>query len=94
LAFKDAQVHIWLSLSDGQLLQAAPSKTFNVLNYGATGHKSDDARPAIREGDRWLCRQGEWNCLRSAGEYTSGNFACSNVRLYQTGAYFVRFERQ
>ena len=65
-------------------LQAAPSEDiFNVLNYGATGHKSDDARPAIQKAIDGCAARGGGTVYVPPGEYTSGQIRLrSNVRLY------------
>jgi polygalacturonase len=67
-----------------QSLQADPSEAiFNILDYGATGHKDDDARPAIQSAIDLCAAAGGGTVYVPPGEYTSGQIRLrSYVRLY------------
>jgi len=62
-------------------LQSQP--VFNVKDYGATGHKQDDARPALQRAIDECGRAGGGTVYVPPGEYTSGQLRLrSGVRLY------------
>src|SRR5580698_7709799 len=63
------------------LLSATP--VFNVKDYGATGRKSDDARPALQQTIDACGKAGGGTVYVGPGEYTSGQLHLrSGVRLY------------
>ena len=56
---------------------------FDVLNFGATGRKSDNARPAIQRAIEACARAGGGTVYLPPGEYTSGTLHLrSHVRFY------------
>jgi len=62
---------------------AAGQRVFNIREYGATGHKSDDARPALQKAIDACGKVGGGQVYVPAGEYTSGQLHLrSGVRLY------------
>jgi polygalacturonase len=62
-------------------LHAQP--VFNVKDYGATGHKTDDARPAIQQAIDACGKANGGTVYVPPGEYTSGQLHLrSGVRLY------------
>ena len=62
---------------------AAAQRVFNVKDYGATGRKSDDARPALQKAIDACGRAGGGRVYVPPGEYTSGQLHLrSGVRLY------------
>ena len=62
---------------------AAGQTDFNVKDYGATGIKSDDARPALQKAIDACGRAGGGRVYVPPGEYTSGQLHLrSGVRLY------------
>jgi hypothetical protein len=67
---------------------AAGQRVFDVSDYGATGHKSDDARPAIQKAIDACGKVGGGRVYVPPGEYTSGQLHLrSGVRLYlESGA--------
>ena len=63
------------------LLSAQP--VFNVKDYGATGIKSDNARPALQQAIDACGKAGGGTVYVGPGEYTSGQLHFrSGVRLY------------
>jgi len=64
--------------------QMAPAqRVFDVKDYGATGRKSDDARPALQKAIDACGKAGGGQVYVPAGEYTSGQLHLrSGVRLY------------
>jgi len=63
-------------------LQAAPAKVFNIKDYGATGRKEDDARPAIQKAIDACGAAGGGTVVIPAGHYTSGTLHLrSNLHL-------------
>jgi polygalacturonase len=70
---------VWLAAC--AVVTAQP--VFNVLDYGATGHKQDDARQAIQKAID-LCGQAHGGTVYlPPGEYTSGQLHLhSGVRVY------------
>jgi hypothetical protein len=61
---------------------AAVEAVFNVKDYGATGHKSDDARSAIQKAIDAAGAAGGGTAYLPPGEYTSGTLHLrSHVRL-------------
>jgi hypothetical protein len=64
--------------------QTAPAqRVFDVRDYGATGRKSDDARPALQKAIDACGKAGGGRVYVSPGEYTSGQLHLrSGVRLY------------
>lgn len=64
-------------------LTAAGQGIFNVRDYGATGKKGDDARPAIQKAIDECATAGGGTVYLPPGEYTSGQlFLRSHVRFY------------
>ena len=64
-------------------LHAAGQSVFNVRDYGATGHKSADARPAIQKAIDACAKAGGGTVYLPPGEYTSGTlYLRSHVRFY------------
>ncbi len=62
---------------------AAAQRVFDVREYGASGRKSDDARPAIQKAIDACGKVGGGRVYLSPGEYTSGQLHLrSGVRLY------------
>jgi hypothetical protein len=62
---------------------AAAQRVFNVNDYGATGRKTDDARPAIQKAIDACGKVGGGRVYVPPGEYTSGQLHLrSGVRLY------------
>src|SRR5580700_9022760 len=63
------------------LLCARPD--FNVKDYGATGIKSDNARPALQQAIDACGKAGGGTVYFGPGEYTTGQLHLrSGVRLY------------
>jgi polygalacturonase len=64
--------------------QSSPAqRVFDVTNYGATGHKGDDARPALQKAIDACGKAGGGRVYVPPGEYTSGQLHLrSGVRLY------------
>src|SRR5579863_4209128 len=69
-------------------VSAAAQRVFDVRDYGATGRKSDDARPAIQKAIDACGKMGGGRVYLPPGEYTSGQLHLrSGVRLYlESGA--------
>jgi len=65
-------------------LQADPAEAiFNILDYGATAHRENDARPAIQSAIDLCAAAGGGTVYVPPGEYTSGQIRLrSYVRLY------------
>ncbi len=62
---------------------ALAQRVFDVRDYGATGRKSDDARPAIQKAIDACGKVGGGRVYVPPGEYTSGQLHLrSGVRLY------------
>src|SRR5579864_3655927 len=62
---------------------ASAQRVFDVRDYGATGNKSDDARPAIQKAIDACGKVGGGRVYVPPGEYTSGQLHLrSGVRLY------------
>src|SRR5580704_8846577 len=56
---------------------------FNVKDYGATGRKSDNARPALQQAIDACGKAGGGTVYVPPGEYTSGQLHLrSGVRVY------------
>lgn len=56
---------------------------YNVMEYGATGKKYDDARPALQKAIEACAKSGGGTVYVPPGEYTSGQLRLrSGVRLY------------
>lgn len=65
---------------------ATSQRVFNVRDYGATGRKSDDARPALQKAIDACGKAGGGQVYVPPGEYTSGQLHLrSGVRLYVEG---------
>ena len=65
-------------------LPAAPAEggVFNINDYGATGYKSEDARPAIQRAIDAAAAEGGGTVYLPPGEYTSGTLHLrSHVRI-------------
>ncbi len=72
--------------SEGSQPYSAGEAVFNVKAYGATGHRSDDARPAIQKAIDACAAAGGGTVYLPPGEYTSGGLKLrSHVRLYLEG---------
>ena len=70
-----------LILLSAALLFAQP--VFNVRDYGATGHKSQNARPALQKAIDACGKSGGGTVYVGPGEYTTGQLHLrSGVRLY------------
>jgi hypothetical protein len=64
-------------------LTATAQRVFNVRDYGATGHKGDDARPALQKAIDACGKVGGGQVYVPAGDYMSGQLHLrSGVRLY------------
>ena len=62
---------------------ATAQRAFDVKDYGATGRKSDDARPALQKAIDACGKAGGGRVYVPPGEYTSGQLHLrSGVRLY------------
>lgn len=62
---------------------ASAQRVFDVTNYGATGRKSDDARPALQKAIDACGKAGGGRVYVPPGDYTSGQLHLrSGVRLY------------
>ena len=62
---------------------ASAQRVFDVTNYGATGRKSDDARPALQKAIDACGNAGGCRVYVPPGDYTSGQLHLrSGVRLY------------
>jgi len=65
-----------------QTPRPGPARVFNVKDYGATGHKVDDARPCIQKAIDACSKAGGGVVVVPAGEYTSGTLHLrSHVRF-------------
>ena len=63
--------------------QLSSQLVYNVKNYGATGSKQDDARPALQQAIDACGKSGGGTVYLPPGEYTSGQLHLrSGVRLY------------
>jgi polygalacturonase len=64
-------------------LTASAQRIFDVKDFGATGRKSDDARPALQRAIDACGKAGGGQVYVPAGEYTSGQLHLrSGVRLF------------
>ena len=62
---------------------AAAQPVFNVRDYGATGRKPDNARPALQQAIDACAKAGGGTVYLPPGEYTSGQLHLkSGVRVY------------
>src|SRR5260370_25722273 len=62
---------------------ARAQRVFDVTDYGATGRKSDDARPALQKAIDACGKVGGGRVYVPPGEYTSGQLHLrSGVRLH------------
>ena len=62
---------------------SAAQRVFDIRDYGATGRKSDDARPALQKAIDACGKMGGGRVHVPPGEYTSGQLHLrSGVRLY------------
>jgi polygalacturonase len=81
-----ARYRVWLVCTAAAMVmpQAALSqRVFDVRDYGATGRKNDDARPAIQKAIDACGKVGGGRVYVPPGEYTSGQLHLrSGVRLY------------
>src|SRR2546423_7655031 len=67
-------------------VSAAAGAVFDVKQYGATGRKTDDARPAIQSAIDACAARGGGIVRLPAGQYTSGTLHLrSNIR-FELGA--------
>ena len=68
------------------MFQECARLVYNVKDYGATGRKSDDARPALQKAIDACGKVGGGRVYVPPGEYTSGQLHLrSGVRLYCRG---------
>src|SRR5665213_1607678 len=68
------------------LTLAQPVPVFNIKDYGASGRKQDDARPAIQSAIDACGKAGGGSVYVPPGQYTSGQLhLASGVRLYLEG---------
>jgi hypothetical protein len=80
------------SLTRPRITDSAPDfsgqPVYNVKDYGATGNKQDDARPALQRAIDACGKSGGGTVYVPPGEYTSGQLHLqSGVRLYlESGA--------
>ena len=71
------------SLVAAFVLTASAQPVFNSKDYGATGRKQDDARPALQKAIDACGKAGGGTVYVPPGEYTSGQLRLrSGVRLY------------
>ena len=79
-----AKVFVCLPLAIAALTHIAfAQRVFDVRDYGATGRKSDDARPALQKAIDACGKAGGGRVYVPPGEYTSGQLHLrSGVRLY------------
>lgn len=69
---------------------AAAQRVFDIRDYGATGRKSDDARPALQKAIDACGKVGGGRVYVPSGEYTSGQLHLrSGVRLYLEGGAII-----
>ena len=75
--------------------QASPPSVFNIRDFGASGNRSDDARPAIQKVIDKCAAAGGGTVYVPAGEYTSGTIHLrSHVRIYiESGATLFASKR-
>jgi hypothetical protein len=72
--------------SESSHFNSSGGAVFNVRAYGATGRRSDDARPAIQQAINACAAAGGGTVYLPPGEYTSGGLKLrSHVRLYLEG---------
>jgi hypothetical protein len=70
-------------LATGASASAAGPAIFNVMDFGATGKKSDDARAAIQKAIEACAQAGGGMVYLPPGEYTSGTlYLRSHVRFH------------
>ncbi len=80
--FSDFSRNSWLLLILGSYAHAWSATVFNVKDYGATGRKEQDARPAIQKSIDACAEAGGGTVLIPPGHYTSGALHLrSNLRL-------------
>ena len=81
-------VLLWMLFGFALLGHAAEVAVFNVKEYGATGTKPEDARPALQRAIDACAAAGGGTVLIPAGQYTSGTLRLrSHVRVrLETGA--------
>src|SRR5690349_24959214 len=83
------RITIVISFALGGLLATVPSvsatgtRIFNVMDYGATGKKADDAGKAIQSAVEACAKAGGGTVYLPPGEYTSGTIHLRN---------YVRFD--
>jgi polygalacturonase len=71
-------------------LDLSGQPVYNVKDYGATGSRQDDARPAIQKAIDACGKSGGGTVYVPPGEYTSGQLRLrSGVRLYLEGGATV-----
>jgi hypothetical protein len=81
---------LFLTFGLGCLPADPTAVVFNILDYGATGHKDDDARPAIQSAIDLCAAAGGGTVYVPPGEYTSGQIRLrSHVTLYLEGGATV-----
>lgn len=76
-------IFLLMMMCHGPSLFARGASIFNVRDFGATGVKADDARPAIQKAIDACAAAGGGEVYVPAGEYTSGTLKLrSHVRIY------------
>src|SRR5450631_337412 len=76
---------LWMTAATAALLasSALAQPVFNVRDFGATGRKPDNARPALQQAIDACGKAGGGTVYVPPGEYTSGQLHLrSGVRLY------------
>jgi polygalacturonase len=74
---------LWIVTAIAIAGTAAAQPVFNIRDYGATGRKSDNARPALQKAIDTCGKAGGGTVYVPPGEYTSGQLHLrSGVRLY------------
>jgi hypothetical protein len=76
-------IFIFMMLTASSTLYASDKAIFNVKDYGATGVKADNARPAIQKAIDTCATAGGGTAYLPPGEYTSGTiYLRSHVSIY------------
>ena len=74
---------LWIVTTIALAGTAAAQPVFNIKDYGASGRKSDNARPALQQAIDACGKAGGGTVYVPPGEYTSGQLHLrSGVRLY------------
>src|ERR1700681_2339042 len=77
-------MRFWMAATVAVLAGSALAQpVFNVKDYGATGRKADNARPALQQAIDACGKAGGGTVYVPPGEYTSGQLHLrSGVRMY------------